>query len=72
MKTVAALAILQAFAVPGIRIVQGNDDGWAELYARSFEDALRASGHDVVLSCPAEDKSGSCTFPMPDSLCAAC
>ncbi|KAJ4148529.1 hypothetical protein LMH87_002994 [Akanthomyces muscarius] len=65
MKTVAALAILQAFAVHGIRIVQGNDDGWAELYARSFEDALRASGHDVVLSCPAEDKSGSSSRDEP-------
>ncbi|TQV90612.1 5'/3'-nucleotidase SurE [Cordyceps javanica] len=48
MRTAAALlAVLQALAVQGIRIVQGNDDGWAELYARSFEDALRASGHDV-------------------------
>lgn len=64
MKTAVALAVLQALAVQGIRIVQGNDDGWAELYTRSFHDALRASGHDAVLSCPAEDKSGSCTFPQ--------
>ncbi|KAJ3479057.1 hypothetical protein NLG97_g8416 [Lecanicillium saksenae] len=59
MKTAVAFAVLQALAVQGIRIVQGNDDGWAELYARSFHDALRASGHDAVLSCPAENKSGS-------------
>ncbi|KAM3520077.1 hypothetical protein NHJ13051_007072 [Beauveria bassiana] len=65
MKTVFALALLQVLAVKGIRIVQGNDDGWAELYTRSLEDALRASGHDVVLSCPAENKSGTSSRDEP-------
>ncbi|KAL0933485.1 5 3 -nucleotidase family protein [Colletotrichum truncatum] len=55
--TVALLA--QVLAVQSIRIIQSNDDGWAELYARSFNDALKASGHDVLLSAPAENKSGS-------------
>ncbi|KAH7145944.1 survival protein sure-like phosphatase/nucleotidase [Dactylonectria estremocensis] len=59
MRTAIALAVLPALAVQGVRIVQGNDDGWAELYVRSFNDALIASGHDVVLSGPAENKSGS-------------
>ena len=42
----------------GARIIQANDDGWAELYARSLNDALNAAGHDVVLSCPADNQSG--------------
>lgn len=46
----------------GARILQGNDDGWAELYLRSFNDALNAAGHDVVLSAPADNKSGTGGF----------
>lgn len=52
-------ALLPALGVQGIRILQSNDDGWAELYIRSLNDALNAAGHDVVLSAPAENKSGS-------------
>lgn len=51
-----SLAIIGAQA---IRILQSNDDGWAELYIRSLNDALNAAGHDGVLSSPAENKSGS-------------
>ncbi|KAI8963429.1 sure-like protein [Daldinia sp. FL1419] len=43
----------------GIRILQSNDDGWAELYIRSLNKALNEAGHDVVLSAPAENKSGT-------------
>ncbi|KAF2247904.1 survival protein sure-likephosphatase/nucleotidase-like protein [Trematosphaeria pertusa] len=43
----------------GIRIIQSNDDGWAETNARTFFNRLTAAGHDVVLSGPAENKSGS-------------
>ena len=53
------LAALAAQTASGARILQSNDDGWAELYVRSFNDALNAAGHDVVLSCPAENKSGT-------------
>ena len=59
MKTAVSLAICQALAVQGLRIVQSNDDGWAERYARDFRDTLAASGHDVLLSAPAENKSGT-------------
>lgn len=60
MKASSSLAIiLPALAAQGARIVQSNDDGWAELYIRSFNDALIAAGHDVVLSAPAEDQSGT-------------
>ncbi|KAK0647193.1 survival protein sure-likephosphatase/nucleotidase-like protein [Cercophora newfieldiana] len=43
----------------GLRVIQSNDDGWAELYVRSFHDALLASGHNAVLSGPAENRSGT-------------
>jgi len=46
-------------AANAIRIIQANDDGWAELYARSFHDELLSAGHDAVLSCPADNKSGT-------------
>ncbi|KAF9873105.1 5 3 -nucleotidase family protein [Colletotrichum karsti] len=60
MRASTTFALLaQALAVQSIRIIQSNDDGWAELYARSFNDAMKASGHDVLLSAPAENKSGS-------------
>lgn len=64
MRAATTFALLaQALAVQSIRIVQSNDDGWAELYARSFNQALKSSGHNVLLSAPAENKSGSGTFP---------
>lgn len=62
MKVIAgALLALEVLFITSraVRIVQGNDDGWAELYTRSFNDALRSSGHDVVLSAPAENQSGT-------------
>ncbi|KAH6893054.1 survival protein sure-like phosphatase/nucleotidase [Thelonectria olida] len=59
MKASVSLALLKALAVQAVRIVQSNDDGWAELYIRSFNDALNNEGYDVVLSGPAENKSGS-------------
>jgi 5'/3'-nucleotidase SurE len=53
------VAVLPVLGVHGIRIIQSNDDGWAEQYVRSFHNALIASGHDAVLSAPAENKSGT-------------
>ncbi|KAI5865503.1 survival protein sure-likephosphatase/nucleotidase-like protein [Durotheca rogersii] len=60
MRTQSVLPLLSILgAARGARILQSNDDGWAELYVRSLHDALRGAGHDVVLSAPAENKSGS-------------
>lgn len=59
MKLSICIALLQALSAQGIRIIQSNDDGWAELYVRTLNDALIAAGHDVVLSAPADNKSGS-------------
>ena len=58
MKTSVSLVLLQALAAQAVRIVQSNDDGWAELYIRDFNDALNKAGHEVVLSGPAENQSG--------------
>lgn len=63
MKVSASAVLVNALAVQAVRIVQSNDDGWAELNIRALNDALIASGHQVLLSGPAEDKSGSCTSP---------
>lgn len=60
MKATAYLStIIPALVVQAARIVQSNDDGWAELYLRSFNDALNEAGHDVVLSAPADNQSGT-------------
>ncbi|KAH6839613.1 survival protein sure-like phosphatase/nucleotidase [Chaetomium sp. MPI-CAGE-AT-0009] len=59
MRAEVLLALLPALGAHGIRIIQSNDDGWAEQYVRSFHNALIASGHDAVLSGPAENKSGT-------------
>lgn len=58
MKSLISLAILP-LAAQAVRIVQSNDDGWAESYIRTFNDALNKAGYEVVLSAPAENKSGS-------------
>ncbi|KAI2473352.1 sure-like protein [Annulohypoxylon bovei var. microspora] len=59
MRTSLLISALPILGAHGIRILQSNDDGWAELYIRSLNDALNQAGHDVVLSAPAENKSGS-------------
>ncbi|KAI1323767.1 sure-like protein [Xylariaceae sp. FL0255] len=66
-----ANTILPAVAISGAqcaRILQSNDDGWAESYIRSLNSALNGAGHDVVLSAPAHNESGSGSLdidPLP-------
>ncbi|KAI0121514.1 sure-like protein [Hypoxylon sp. NC0597] len=59
MRAQSILPALPILGAHGARILQSNDDGWAELYIRSLNTALNDAGHDVVLSAPAENKSGS-------------
>lgn len=40
-------------------VVLSNDDGWAEINIRSFYNSLTAARDSVVLSAPAQDKSGT-------------
>jgi broad specificity polyphosphatase/5'/3'-nucleotidase SurE len=49
----AALPLVQ-----GVRIIQSNDDGWAEINLRTMFNVLTAAGHEAVLSGPAENQSG--------------
>lgn len=63
-------SLLIAAALPlaqGIRIVQSNDDGWAEINIRTFFNTLNAAGHQVVLSGPAENQSGTGIPPKSNS-----
>ncbi|KAF5345809.1 hypothetical protein D9756_010878 [Leucocoprinus leucothites] len=40
-------------------ILVTNDDGWATAQIRSEFDALEAAGFNLVLSCPADNRSGT-------------
>ncbi|KAI1854650.1 hypothetical protein JX265_007482 [Neoarthrinium moseri] len=59
MRPQIALLTLSLLIAHGYRILQTNEDGWAALYLRSLFNALKASGHDLVLVAPAENKTGS-------------
>jgi hypothetical protein len=60
--------LLAPLSVQAIRIVLSNDDGWAAKTVRVFVDTLTAAGQTVVLSGPAENKSGSCRNKLPLSM----
>ncbi|KAK2608333.1 hypothetical protein N8I77_006951 [Diaporthe amygdali] len=69
----ASVAALAVTGCQGIRIIQSNDDGWAELYLRSFHDSLLSGGHDAVISAPAENQSGRGSLDSdPTPRTAAC
>ncbi|KAF2739809.1 acid phosphatase precursor [Polyplosphaeria fusca] len=48
-----------------VRVIQSNDDGWAEINVRTFFNSLAGAGHDVVLSGPAENQSGRSSLDAP-------
>ncbi|KAG8921429.1 hypothetical protein FRC01_000256 [Tulasnella sp. 417] len=57
---------------PALRILIGNDDGWAEANIRQLYADARAAGHDVALSAGAKNGSGSSSLniafgPVTDS-----
>ncbi|KAJ1334041.1 5'/3'-nucleotidase [Microdochium nivale] len=57
----------------GIRILQSNDDGWAESYLREMHSALLRAGHDALVSAPAENQSGTASRDAePKPRAAAC
>ncbi|KDQ23809.1 hypothetical protein PLEOSDRAFT_1048318 [Pleurotus ostreatus PC15] len=41
------------------KVILTNDDGWAEAQIRAEYEALNEAGFDVVLSAPAENRSGT-------------
>lgn len=48
-----------ALAAQAANIILSNDDGWAEKNIRVFYDSLTAAGENVVLSAPADNRSGT-------------
>ncbi|KAF3763342.1 sure-like protein [Cryphonectria parasitica EP155] len=64
LKT-ASVAALAVGGSEAAKIIQANDDGWAELYLRSFHYALIADGHDAVVSSPASDESAKSSLNLP-------
>ncbi|KAG9013939.1 hypothetical protein FRB94_004319 [Tulasnella sp. JGI-2019a] len=64
---VTSLAI-SAFALPSpppIKILQGNDDGWAEANVRQLYFDLKSNGYNTLLSAPAYDQSGRGSLDLP-------
>ncbi|KAL8791223.1 MAG: hypothetical protein Q9213_000180 [Squamulea squamosa] len=61
-----ALSVLPLLA-QSTNIVLSNDDGWAELNIRVFYDFLTRARNSVVLSAPAENKSGTGSSDAPAS-----
>ncbi|KAG9079873.1 hypothetical protein FRC06_007364, partial [Ceratobasidium sp. 370] len=44
---------------PSVKVLVGNDDGWAEANVRAFYQTLSAAGYDTILSAPVQDRSGT-------------
>ncbi|KAL8769859.1 MAG: hypothetical protein Q9209_004297 [Squamulea sp. 1 TL-2023] len=59
-----ALSVLPLLA-QSTNIVLSNDDGWAELNIRVFYDLLTRARNSVVLSAPADNKSGTGSSDAP-------
>ncbi|KAJ7353698.1 survival protein sure-like phosphatase/nucleotidase [Mycena albidolilacea] len=62
MVVLAVILVALACAVSAqttSKIVLTNDDGWAVAQIRAQNDALKSAGYNVVLSCPAINKSGT-------------
>lgn len=57
--SILSLASLLPFTAQAVNVVLSNDDGWAEKNIRVFYDDLTAAGENVVLSAPADNKSGT-------------
>ncbi|KAI0850125.1 sure-like protein [Daldinia vernicosa] len=73
MRAQLLTSVLLALGAHGIRILQSNDDGWAEQYIRVLHDKLNNAGHDVILSAPAENKSGTGSLDVgPSPRTSAC
>ncbi|PPQ94671.1 hypothetical protein CVT25_009432 [Psilocybe cyanescens] len=55
------------------KVVLTNDDGWATAQIRAEYTALQAAGFNVILSAPAENKSGTgSSTTTPTTLTSAC
>lgn len=65
------LYVLALFSLSGsnaANIVLSNDDGWAEKNIRVFYDTLTSAGEGVVISAPADNKSGTGSLDVPPTI----
>lgn len=51
--------LLAPLAAQAVNIVLSNDDGWAEKNIRVFYDTLTSAGESVIISAPADNRSGT-------------
>ncbi|KAB5589020.1 hypothetical protein CTheo_7532 [Ceratobasidium theobromae] len=71
VNLLGSVAIHSALGAPAIaeraslKVLMGNDDGWAEANVRAFYQMLSNVGYDVVLSAPVENQSGTGSMDKP-------
>ncbi|KAI0789179.1 sure-like protein [Abortiporus biennis] len=65
--TLLFLGVISAISAPtsAPKVVLTNDDGWATAQIRAQYNALTAAGFNVILSAPADNRSGSSSFTAP-------
>ena len=61
MHLSTALLATLPLTANAVNIVMSNDDGWAEINIRAFYKSLTNAGNCVLISAPAENKSGTGT-----------
>ncbi|KAI9643783.1 hypothetical protein NHQ30_007133 [Ciborinia camelliae] len=73
MRFAAVSLVLLPAVAHAVNIISSNDDGWAEMNIRTLYNSLSQAGHDVLISAPANDKSGSGSASgTPTKLVGAC
>ncbi|GLB44603.1 putative survival protein SurE [Lyophyllum shimeji] len=64
-----SISLLVLLCLPAVssaqKIVLTNDDGWAVAQVRAEYSALKAAGYSVVLSAPADNRSGTGSSSAP-------
>ena len=63
MRFLIVTTVVLPILAHGSNIIMSNDDGWAEINLRTFYNTLVDAGESAVVSAPAENKSGTGTFP---------
>lgn len=64
VKRAAVAALAVGGGSQAARIIQSNDDGWAELNLRVLHNVLLDAGHDAVVSGPAENMSARSEYAL--------
>lgn len=63
--TLLATAVLASTGATAINIVMSNDDGWASCNIRASYAELKRAGFNIVLSSPAQGRSGAGSLDLP-------